>query len=191
MKVIPRSASAWLVWEFYTTDPDTRQPANADSLPTVAMVWTDGSSSGEFTSGVECTWSVVNVAVGVYRLFVDLSTASAPLTLGQYVTPRVRAVVNEVVGYDSGPEWCVGAPRGYGVVVADGSNSATAFKAAFSPAADSTDSLKRCWIAFISGSLKGQVAKVSAYNATTDFVTVDGGFTAAPSAGDDFEVIYR
>lgn len=190
MIAIPRTASAYSIF-FVTHDPTTLAQASADSTPTVAMRYTDGAGQGTLASGTELTWSVTNISTGLYRLTIDMTTASAPLSMGRVVTPIVSATVGGVAGAFTLEPFAVGAPRGYGAVVADGSNSATSFKATFSPAADATDSLKRCWIAFISGTLKGQICKVSAYNATTDFVTVDAGYTAAPSAGDDFEVIYR
>lgn len=187
---IPRTASAWSI-PFLIHDPTTLALVNADSLPTVSMRYTDGAGQGTLTSGTELTWSVTNISTGFYRLTLDMTTASAPLSMGRVVTPIVSATVGGVSGAFLLETFAVGAPRGYGAVVADGSNSATSFKATFSPAADATDSLKHCWISFISGTVKGQTCRVTAYNATTDFVTVADGYTAAPSAGDDFEVIYR
>jgi hypothetical protein len=190
MRAIPRTATAYgLV--FYTYDPDTRQPRNADALPTVTMRYTDGASNGTLTNGTELSWSVSNIGVGIYQLAINMAAATAPLSMGRVVTPEVTVVVAGYTARAQLEPFAVGAPRGYGSVVADAGNTATSFRATFSPAADTNDSLKRCWIAFISGALRGQVAKVSGYVAATDFVTVEGGFTSAPSAGDDFEVIYR
>lgn len=71
-------------------------------------------------------------------------------------------------------------------VVADGSNSATTFKT------DLTDSVNETWtycfLVFITGTLAGQVRKVTAYNGTTKFVTVDA-FTATPTDGDKFALV--
>jgi hypothetical protein len=190
MIAIPRTANAYSIF-FVTHDPTTLAQANADSLPTVAMRYTDGATQGTLTNETELSWSVTNISTGLYRLTIDMTNASAPLSMGRVVTPIVTAVVGGVTGSFTLETFAVGAPRGYGSVVADAGNTATSFKATFSPAANTNDSLKRCWIAFISGALRGQVAKVSGYVAATDFVTVEGGFTAAPAAGDDFEVIYR
>lgn len=70
------------------------------------------------------------------------------------------------------------------LVVADGSNAADSFKT------DLTEATNDYWagalLVFTSGTLAGQVKKVSAYNGTTKFVTLSSGFTAAPSASDRF-----
>lgn len=187
---IPLTASAWSI-PFLTHDPTTLALTDADSTPTVEMRYTDGVSQGTLTSGTELTWSVSNITTGKYRLVIDMTTASAPLSMGRVVTPIVSATVGGVTGGFNLEPFAVGAPRGYGIVVSDGSNTASSFKVTFSPAADVDDSIKQCWLSFISGSLKGQVrGPVSAYNATTDFVTVPA-YTATPTAGDYFEVIYR
>lgn len=69
-------------------------------------------------------------------------------------------------------------------VVADGGNTATTFKSDRTEA--TTDYWKDALVLFTSGTLAGQVKKVSAYNGTTKFVTVSAAFTGAPSAADRF-----
>lgn len=74
-----------------------------------------------------------------------------------------------------------------GTVVTDGSNSASTFKT------DRTESTTDYWkdslILFTTGTLAGQVKKVSAYNGTTKFITIVGSFTGAPSNGDRFILV--
>lgn len=50
---------------------------------------------------------------------------------------------------------------------------------------------KDAWVKFKTGSLAGQVKKISAYTGATKLITVEGGFTSAPSNGDTFEIINR
>lgn len=80
-----------------------------------------------------------------------------------------------------------GSPSG--TVVSDAGNTATTFKA------DRTESVTDHWkdalLLFTSGALVGQVKRVSAFNPTTDFITVSSAFTAAPSAGDRFLLVNR
>lgn len=75
-----------------------------------------------------------------------------------------------------------GAPSG--TVVTDAGNLATTFKTDRTEA--TTDYWKDALLLFTSGTLAGQVKKVSAYNGTTKFVTLSAGFTGTPSAGDRF-----
>jgi hypothetical protein len=74
-----------------------------------------------------------------------------------------------------------------GSVVSNGSNAAGTF------CTDLTQSTNDHWkdslLLFTSGSLAGQVKKVSAYDGTTKFVTLSTAFTGAPSAGDRFILV--
>jgi len=76
-----------------------------------------------------------------------------------------------------------------GAVVADGSNAAGTFKTDLSSA--TADFWKDALLRFTSGSLAGQVKKITAYNGTTKFVTLNSAFTAAPSTGDRFVLVNR
>jgi hypothetical protein len=72
-------------------------------------------------------------------------------------------------------------------VVANGGNTATTFKT------DLTESINDYWkdalVTFVTGSLAGQVKKVLSYDGTTKFLTFLSGYTAAPTAGDKFQII--
>ena len=75
-----------------------------------------------------------------------------------------------------------GAPSG--VVVTDAGNTASTFKT--DRTESTTDYWKDALLLFTTGTLAGQVKKVSAYNGTTKFVTLSAGFTATPGVGDRF-----
>ena len=72
-------------------------------------------------------------------------------------------------------------------VVADGSNSAASFVTNLTSSV--TDFWKDTLVCFTSGSLAGQVKKVTSYNGTTKALGFTSGFTAAPGTGDLFILI--
>jgi hypothetical protein len=72
-------------------------------------------------------------------------------------------------------------------VATDGSNSATSFKTTLTQTGD--DHWKDAFLRVTSGDLLGQVKKVSAYNGTTKFITVIGGFTATPADAVTFDLV--
>ena len=74
-----------------------------------------------------------------------------------------------------------------GAVVTDGSNTSLTFKTNLTE--DTDDHYKDCLIKMTSGALSGQVKKCSAYNGTTKFISVTGGFTGTPANTDTFEII--
>jgi phosphoglucomutase len=51
------------------------------------------------------------------------------------------------------------------------------------------DYWKDALLLFVAGNLAGQVKKITAYNGTTKVVTVSGGFTGTPAAGDAFVLV--
>lgn len=73
-----------------------------------------------------------------------------------------------------------------GQVVADAGNTALTFKTNLT--AVTNGALVRCLIRFETGALVGQVSKISGFNGTTDFITVQDAFTGAPAATDQFSV---
>jgi hypothetical protein len=75
-----------------------------------------------------------------------------------------------------------------GTVQTDAGNSATSFKTDL--ASTTNDQWKDALIVFTSGSLAGQVKKITAYNGTTKVVTT-GAFTGTPSASDAFVLINK
>lgn len=73
-----------------------------------------------------------------------------------------------------------------GQVVADAGNTALTFKTNLT--ALTTSAPNRCLLRFETGALAGQVSKISGFNGTTDFITVQDAFTSAPAATDQFSV---
>lgn len=76
-----------------------------------------------------------------------------------------------------------------GAVVTDVGNTSSTFRTDLTQTA--TDHWRDAWVLFRNGALVGQVRRISAFNPTTDFVTVATAFSAAPAAGDDFVIVNR
>lgn len=74
-----------------------------------------------------------------------------------------------------------------GAVATDGSNSSTTFKTNLTESVDNY--WKDAWCKITSGALINQVKQVTAYNGTTKFITVAGGYTGTPAASVTFELI--
>lgn len=74
-----------------------------------------------------------------------------------------------------------------GTVLTDGGNSSSSFKTDLTES--TTDHWKDSLILFTSGTLAGQLKKVSGYNGTTKFITVSAAFTGTPSNGDGFILV--
>ena len=80
---------------------------------------------------------------------------------------------------------------GWFTVVADGANTATDFEVTHS-LTDADDQLKEALVVFLDGALAGEMRPCSAYNATTNFVTVgQSGFTATPATGTRGLLIFK
>jgi len=79
-------------------------------------------------------------------------------------------------------------------VIADGSNTATTFKTNLSETQTDYygDSNGGNVLAFIEGANNvGQTRRITAYNGTTKFVTVESAFDATPTASDEFILLGR
>lgn len=76
-----------------------------------------------------------------------------------------------------------------GAVVTDAGNTAFTFKTDRTETA--TDYWKDAYLVVTSGTLIGQVHRITAYNGTTKFITVVNGFTAAPAAAVTFLIINK
>ncbi len=74
-----------------------------------------------------------------------------------------------------------------GTVVTNGGNTTLTFLTDLTSA--TTDFWKDCLLLFTAGTLAGQVKKITAYNGSTKFVTVSGGYTSTPSNGDRFILV--
>lgn len=115
----------------------------------------------------------------------DLDTASSAQSGDSYA--RIGAPAGANVSADIAvitgrvPDYATGA------VVNDAGNGSAQFK---TDLADATNDVhKDKYIQFTSGTLSGQVKRVTAYNGTTKFLTVSTPFTATPSAADTFKFI--
>ena len=79
-----------------------------------------------------------------------------------------------------------------GTVVADGGNTATTFKTSLSGPTDCfADAFLKFKTDTTTANLRNQVKKISAFNTSTLFITMDKAFTQTPAAGDTFDVINR
>lgn len=76
-----------------------------------------------------------------------------------------------------------------GSVVSDAGNTSSTFKTNLTES--TTDHWKDNLITFTSGSLAGQVKKVTGYDGTTKFITVSPAFTGTPSASDTFSLVNK
>jgi hypothetical protein len=81
-----------------------------------------------------------------------------------------------------------------GVVVDDAGNSSTTFKTDLTNANTNfygDGSAGGAVLAFTSGNCAGQARRITAFNFTTDFITVEAAFLEEPAAGDDFVILGR
>lgn len=74
-----------------------------------------------------------------------------------------------------------------GTVQTSGSNTSSTFLTDL--ASSTNDFWKDCLLLFTTGTLTGQVKKITAYNGTTKFVTISGAYTGAPSNTDRFILV--
>jgi hypothetical protein len=76
-----------------------------------------------------------------------------------------------------------------GAVASDAGNLSTTFKTDLTSVI--SDSYKGAFCLFISGDLENQVKRISGYNSSNKFLTVEGGFTGIPGNGDQFVLVNR
>ena len=76
-----------------------------------------------------------------------------------------------------------------GTVVTDGGNTAQTFKTNL--AATDDNAYVDAWMTFTTGDLVGQTKRVTAFVASTDFVTVHAVYTDTPANGDAFFLVNR
>lgn len=137
-----------------------------------------GGSAGTFASGrPEVNAShVAGAAVSTASAQIGVNVVNAGGTAW-------ATAINAALDTHDGPDLPTGS------VATDGGNSATSFKT------DRTESVNDYWkdalLVLTSGTLNGQVKKVTAYNGTTKIITVAGGFTSTPADGVTFLLINR
>ncbi len=159
---------------FIATDPQNRPSRIAPTFATGDVkISKDGGAFANSTNAP----AAISGTTGIY----SLALTSAELDAGWvhiWISNAAMDDVHLMLGMSGQPS---------GLVVADGGNTASTFKTDKPEA--SNDYWKDALLLFVSGALKGQVKKVSAFNATSDFITVSTAFTAAPTAGDRFLLI--
>lgn len=169
-----------IVRDFITSSPSLGSAQDADLLPTCA-VFEDANDTPILTPTV-----VSRGLAGQYRVSVDCTTANG-FEEGKSYNIVLSATVEGITTKMVLASFELALPIIRGVVVADGSNTATTFKTDLTQTTN--DHWKDALLVFITGSLVGQVKKITAYNGTTKFVTFTSGFTAAPSASDRFLLV--
>jgi hypothetical protein len=113
---------------------------------------------------------------GVQALLIQ-SAASTIVTSGGATSTLVPPLYTQGVDYS----------RPVGTVVSDPANTQLSFKTSL--VESSADFWKDALILFVSGILKHQTKKVSAFDPTTDFLSVSAPFTSTPGVSDQFVLI--
>ena len=166
--------------DFVTSAPTTGAATSASS--NTVNVFEDANDTAILTP----TATERSAQTGDYRVQVACTTANG-FEVGKSYNVVVTATVGGVAAKAVISRFVIIPPVYYGAVVADGGNTATAFKTDRAEATN--DHWNDALIVFVTGSLAGQVKKITGFNSTTDFVTVSPAFTAAPSASDGFMLI--
>lgn len=166
--------------DFTTSTPTTGAAATASAV--TVRVFEDASDTAILTP----TATERSGHTGNYRTQIACTTANG-FEVGKSYNVVVEATVDAVTARAVVAAFVLGPPVYYGSVVADGSNAAGTFKTDLTESA--TDHWKDALLVFITGALAGQVKKVSAFNPTTDFVTLSSAFTGAPATSDRFLVV--
>lgn len=99
-----------------------------------------------------------------------------------------KVTLNQLIGTTRTFPWAVlreGGP--IGSVTTDAGNSATAFETDLASAVN--DYYKDAYLRILTGTLAGQVKKVSAYTGATKIITLASALTGTPADGTDFEII--
>ena len=97
----------------------------------------------------------------------------------------IVSISGDSVAADTLEAMCDGSTTG--AVVTDGSNTSATFKTGLSETTNNTYEGAILW--FTSGALQGESKTVTAYNGTTKFITVAGGFTGTPADAVTFIIV--
>jgi hypothetical protein len=154
-----------------------------------------GSPYNSYTPAITIWNANTNAAVITAASMTQVSTSAIykyDFTAFVYGVPYVYLITGDVgVAANERFQWgnvMQDIPdRTIGTVQIDGGNSVTQFKG------DQTESSADFWkdalCLFLSGTLVGQVKKVTAYNGTTHILTFTNGFTSTPTNGDSYALI--
>jgi hypothetical protein len=113
------------------------------------------------------------------------STVGTVTDVTNQVSANVTAISGDTTAADTLEAMCDGSTTG--AVVADGSNTSATFKTGLSEATDATYVGAILWLT--SGDLQGESKTITAYNGTTKFITVAGGFTGIPADAVTFIIV--
>lgn len=166
--------------DFTTSSPTTGEAASASA--TAVNVFEDAND----TAILSPTATERSGHTGNYRAQIACTTGNG-FEVGKSYNVVASATVATVASKCVIGRFIIVPPVYYGVVVADGGNTATTFKTDRTEATN--DHWKDALLVFVTGTLAGQVKKVSAFTAATDFITVATAYTGAPSATDGFMLI--
>jgi hypothetical protein len=157
-----------------------------------------GSLYWVIVSAVTVDSQTVNFVAGTFRLVAAESVAGvmeADTThlAGQAVTAAAGVTFPSSIA--SAADMALVLARLVGIAVTTGSVTTDAGNSAISFETDRTETANDYWkdafLLLTSGTLTGQVKKVTAYNGTTKIITVQDGFTATPADGVTFAIINR
>jgi len=170
------------------------EPVAPDSDPTVAIYGIEGGATGDVALSLGAMVEVCDGLTGVYHLRVDPVGAAAAGMHTSTFWPLVTVVVSGLTRKIPLDSFCFVPGIDGGRVALDGSNSATSFKVTRAgdgagAVLDTTDDAAKNLLRFVSGALAGQIRKITAYNSSTGFVTVDAAFTTTPSDDDAFVLV--
>jgi hypothetical protein len=180
MKISGIPLGQTITLDFITSDPAYGTPTSASA--TTIRVFEDANDTEILTP----TATERSGNTGNYRVQIACTTANG------FEVGKSYNVVADVTVSGANAKAVIGSflvvvPLFQANVVADGSNTATTFETDLTEATN--DHWKDALLVFVTGSLAGQVKKITAYNGTTKFVTFTSGFTAAPSGGDKFILV--
>jgi hypothetical protein len=172
------------VKDFTIHNPGTGANVDADSTPS-CFVYEDTTVAAILTPTVVKRGSLT----GQYYISMTISAANG-FEINRNYNVVIQATVGGVTVRTVVDSFCVDIPQfPSAAVVTDGGNSSTAFKTDRSEATN--DYWKDALLLFITGNLKGQVKKVTAYNGTTKIVTVGAAYTGTPAVSDVFIFLNR
>lgn len=171
------------VLDFITSLPSTGAATDADFVPTVA-VFEDANDTPILTPTAVKRTSLT----GNYRVSIVATTANG-FEIDKSYNVVVTATMNGTVGKGVVGRFIMVPAVPYGTIAASGSNTSSTFKT--SRTETTNDYWKDALIVFLTGTLAGQVKKVSAYDGTTKFITVSTAFTGTPSTSDIFALINK
>lgn len=172
----------------------TGAASDADSTPTV-YIYPGNEDDDDYATDLSA--SVQTDETGVYRILVDpTGWTESLITFGPFWT-IVTVVIGGITKKVPLSPFIVIPPKRYGMVVADGANTATTFKVASDAAAHgswvsgSDDNPSFSILAVMTGDLNGEIAEVDTYDASTQFIVLKKALTATPVAGVVFQLINR